>query len=109
MQKTPLPPAMYHGANSFAKEHYRETTHAGLGCNNPVSDNRGASKYGRWQSPAPWDHHLHPPGLPDCAVACGAARLKRSNVRAIVLCNAPNELAQGTVAFPVGGDRKSVV
>src|SRR5208337_5225136 len=90
---------MYHGTNSFAKENYRETTHAGFGCTGPVCDNRGASKYGRWQSHAPY--HLHPPGLHALAVACGVSQLKRGSVRAIVLCNAPNELAQGAVAFPV--------
>ena len=72
MQKTPLPPAMYHGANSFAKEHYRETTYAGFGCNSPVFDNRGTPEYGRWQPHAPRDH-LHPPGLHRAAVACGTA------------------------------------
>ena len=41
MQKTPLPPAIYHGTNSFAKENYRETTYPGFGCNGPVPDNRG--------------------------------------------------------------------
>jgi len=80
---------MYHGANSFAKENYRETTHAGCGCTGPVPDKRGTSKLGRRQSPAPWDYHLHPPGLHDLAVACGAAQLKRSNARAIVLSMLP--------------------
>jgi hypothetical protein len=61
MQKTPMSSAMYHGANFFAKENYRETTDAGFGCNGAVPDNRGASKYGRWLSRAP---HLYPPGLP---------------------------------------------
>src|ERR1022692_3507776 len=41
---------MYHGANSFAKENYRETTSAGCGCHRPFPDNRCASEYGRWQS-----------------------------------------------------------
>ena len=62
MQKTPLTPAMYHGANSFAKENYRETIHAGFGCNSPVPDNRGASKYGRGRSHAR-ALDLYPPGL----------------------------------------------
>ena len=49
---------MYHGANSFAKEFYRETTYAGFGCNGSIPDNRGASKSGR-ESRA----YLYPPGL----------------------------------------------
>jgi len=52
---------MYHGANSFAKENYRETTSAGFGCIGPVPDNRGASEYGRWQSLPPADGWV--PGL----------------------------------------------
>ncbi len=28
--RNPLTPAMYHGANSFAKEYYREKTYAGF-------------------------------------------------------------------------------
>jgi hypothetical protein len=59
IQKTPLPPAMYHGANSFAKEYHRETTHAGFRCNRSVPRNRGTSKYGRWRSHA----LLYPTGL----------------------------------------------
>jgi hypothetical protein len=38
---------MYHGANSFAKEIYRETIYAGFGCIGDVPDICGASKYGR--------------------------------------------------------------
>jgi len=81
MQKTPLSPAMYHGANSFAKEIHRETTHAGIGCNHPVSDNCGASKYGRSAGT-----HLYPRRLLP-AVSKELRRvsqLKRSNVRVIV-------------------------
>jgi len=52
---------MYHGANSFAKENYRETTYAGFGRNRSIPHDRGASKYGGWQSRAP---HLYHPGLP---------------------------------------------
>src|ERR1700686_4095155 len=61
MQKTSLPPAMYHGANSFAKENYRETTHAGFGCSSTFPDNRGTPEYGRWLSRAP---DLYLSGLP---------------------------------------------
>ena len=59
---------MYHGANSFAKENYRETTHAGFGCNRSVPDNCGASEYGRWLSHAARDQLPHP-RLPPVAVA----------------------------------------
>src|SRR5258708_5447406 len=92
---------MYHGANSFAKENYRETTHAGFGCFSSVPDNRGASEYGRWLSHAARDQLPHP-RLPPVAVAGEEHKLKKSNFRAIVLCNAFTELAQGAIAFPVG-------
>jgi hypothetical protein len=58
MQKNHLSPAMYHGANSFAKEIYRETTYAGFGCIGNVPDIRGASKFGRQPRTL-----LHSPGL----------------------------------------------
>src|SRR5208282_1349276 len=99
MQKTPLTPAMYHGANSFAKENYRETIPAGFGCNYPVYHNRGASKSGRSAHAL-----LYPPGLRAAGVSKQLRRvsqLKRSNVRAIVHWNAPHELAQGAVSFPL--------
>jgi hypothetical protein len=49
MEKTQLPPAMYHGANSFAKEYYRETTDAGCGCTGAIPDNRDSSEHGGWK------------------------------------------------------------
>jgi hypothetical protein len=58
MLKNPLMSAIYHGTNSFAKENYCETIHAGFGGNRSLPDNRGASKYGRWQSRAHRLHHL---------------------------------------------------
>src|ERR1035437_3974902 len=90
---------MYHGANSFAKENYRETTYAGIGCTGPVPDKRGASKLGR--SP---HAHLYPQRLHQAKLGKELRRvsqLKRSNVSAIVHWNAPHELAQGAVSFPV--------
>jgi len=64
-----MSPAMYHGANFFAKENYRETTDAGFGCNRALPDDRRASKYGRWQSHA--SRELPHPGLHPAAVAGG--------------------------------------
>jgi hypothetical protein len=49
---------MYHGANSFAKENYRETIYADFGCFGNVPDNRSASKFGRQSRTV-----LHPPRL----------------------------------------------
>jgi hypothetical protein len=43
IQKTPLPPAMYHGANSFAKENNHDRIHAGFGCTGAASDTGGTS------------------------------------------------------------------
>ena len=77
MQKTSLPPAMYHGANSFAKETYRDTTHAGFGCNSSVPHNYRASNYGGWRSHAPRENRLHSPRMHQVAVACGPAQLKK--------------------------------
>jgi hypothetical protein len=64
MQKTNLPPAMYHGANSFAKENHRETTYAGFGCFDPFPGNRDASTNGGWHTHAV----LQPAGLPTAAI-----------------------------------------
>jgi hypothetical protein len=50
MHKSGLNPAIYHGANSFAKEHYREKTHSGFGCTRAVCYDLRASDDGRWQS-----------------------------------------------------------
>src|SRR5208282_1124449 len=95
---------MYHGANSFAKENYRETTHAGFGCNNSVPHNHGASKYGGWRSLStmysPWLRRTASAQL-EGREPSRVSRLKRSNVGAIVLCNAPDEVAQAAVAFLV--------
>jgi hypothetical protein len=54
---------MYHGANSFAKENYRETIHAGIGCNHPVPGNRGASKSGREPRSNLYPRRLHLAGV----------------------------------------------
>jgi hypothetical protein len=77
MQRSPLPPAMYHGANSFAKEIYRETISAGVGCNNPLSNNRSASEYGRWQSHPPDKRPLRHSELPPAAVVCRAGTVEK--------------------------------
>src|ERR1039457_2447958 len=107
MQKIALPPAMYHGANSFAKELYRETFHAGFGRARPLPHHRIASKYGRWQSvasPDRWQSRVSAPGLPLYVLAIPeriavVSELKRLASGAIVLCNAPAELVQGAIAF----------
>jgi hypothetical protein len=78
---------MYHGANSFAKENYRETIHAGFGCNHPVPGNRGASKYGRGPRTHLYPQRLFPAVRKELR---RVSQLKRSNVRAIVHWNAPN-------------------
>jgi hypothetical protein len=43
MEKNRLTPAIYHGANAFAKEHSCETIYAGFGYFGLVPDNRRAS------------------------------------------------------------------
>lgn len=57
---------MYHGANSFAKEIYRETTYAGLGRFDPVPGNRNASPNGRSSHAV-----LQRAGLPTAAIPLG--------------------------------------
>ena len=92
--------AGHSSVRTFSQERTdRETTYAGFGCEHPVPGNHRTSEYGRWQSHAPWECHLHSPGLHDGRGSLRASQLKRSNVRAIVLCNAPHELASGAVAF----------
>src|SRR4030088_1801130 len=78
----------------------RETTHAGFDCNYTFPDKRGTSEYGRWLSHAPRGQ-LPNQRLPAVAVDYQELKLKRSNFRAILLCNAFTELAQGAIPFSV--------
>src|SRR5208337_116895 len=64
---------------------------------------RQPPRFGVWQMAIP-----RPMGMPFAltwaarrARSLRASQLKRSDVRAIVLCNAPHELASGAVAFLV--------
>jgi hypothetical protein len=69
---------MYHGANSFAKEHYRETIHAGFGCNNSVPYNRGASESGRWHAHAHlYAERLHQAPTAELGGDCGSFSVEK--------------------------------